>query len=94
MGHPLPGVALRLAELKSGAEKGSGAAGGPGGAGMIEVRGPNVFQGYWQMPEKTAALQCQYGGQHAQELLPGIIGHILHAPGHMLVRAHQQTSGI
>jgi malonyl-CoA/methylmalonyl-CoA synthetase len=46
VGLPLPGVEVRI----------MGAAGhvGPGEVGVIEVRGPNVFAGYWQMPEKTA----------------------------------------
>ncbi|WP_225026806.1 malonate--CoA ligase [Xinfangfangia pollutisoli] len=47
VGFPLPGVALRI--MAEGAE-----VTGPGEAGVIEVRGPNVFAGYWQMPEKTA----------------------------------------
>ncbi|MES2666747.1 MAG: malonyl-CoA synthase [Pseudomonadota bacterium] len=46
VGLPLPGVDLRI--MADGAEVPPGAVGG------IEVRGPNVFQGYWQMPEKTA----------------------------------------
>ncbi len=48
VGHPLPGVEVRLTNPETGAELTQGE------VGMIEVRGPNVFQGYWQMPEKTA----------------------------------------
>tara|TARA_R110002124_G_scaffold66769_3_gene181542 strand:- start:8370 stop:9869 length:1500 start_codon:yes stop_codon:yes gene_type:complete len=46
VGLPLPGVELRVTE--------NGAEVAIGDIGVIEVRGPNVFQGYWQMPEKTA----------------------------------------
>jgi malonyl-CoA/methylmalonyl-CoA synthetase len=47
VGPPLPGVEVRIADQETG---------GPvptGEIGMIEVRGPNVFKGYWRMPEKT-----------------------------------------
>jgi malonyl-CoA/methylmalonyl-CoA synthetase len=50
VGAPLPGVEVRISDPQSGAVSGE-----PDAAGMIEVRGPNVFQGYWRNPHKTAA---------------------------------------
>ena len=47
VGTPLPRVEVRLA-----GEDGEPVA--PGTAGEIEVRGPNVFQEYWNRPEATA----------------------------------------
>jgi malonyl-CoA/methylmalonyl-CoA synthetase len=48
VGLPLPGVEVKICDAY-------GYALPQGDTGEIEVRGPNVFQGYWQMPEKTAA---------------------------------------
>jgi malonyl-CoA/methylmalonyl-CoA synthetase len=47
VGFPLPGVEIRVADPETGRPL------APGQVGEIEVRGPNVFKGYWQMPEKT-----------------------------------------
>ncbi len=47
VGFPLPGVGVRIVDD-------SGMPRGADQIGNIQVRGPNVFQGYWQMPEKTA----------------------------------------
>ncbi|MBM1221725.1 malonyl-CoA synthase [Ponticoccus sp. SC2-23] len=48
VGFPLPGVELKVTDPQT------GEAVPQGEVGMIEVRGPNVFKGYWGMPEKTA----------------------------------------
>lgn len=53
VGLPLPGVEVRITDPD--AEAGTVRVFDQGTVGMIEVRGPNVFKGYWQMPEKTAA---------------------------------------
>ncbi len=48
VGFPLPGVELKITDPETGTELPRGE------VGQIEVRGPNVFRGYWKMPEKTA----------------------------------------
>jgi malonyl-CoA/methylmalonyl-CoA synthetase len=48
VGFALPEVSVRIADLESGAPVQAGE------IGVIEVKGPNVFAGYWRMPEKTA----------------------------------------
>jgi malonyl-CoA/methylmalonyl-CoA synthetase len=47
VGHPLPGVELRI--------------GGGEETGVIEIKGPSVFSAYWRMPEKTAEEFTQDG---------------------------------
>jgi len=49
VGFPLPGVELRVADRETGEPLPTDE------VGVLEVRGPNVFRGYWRMPEKTAA---------------------------------------
>ncbi len=46
VGFPLPGVLLRV-------QDDDGQDLGVGEVGAIQVKGPNVFKGYWRMPEKT-----------------------------------------
>jgi len=48
VGFPLPGVELKITDPEQGTMMPQGE------VGQIELRGPNVFKGYWQMPEKTA----------------------------------------
>ena len=49
VGFPLPGVEVRVVEPERGKTLPQGE------VGILEVRGPNVFSGYWRMPEKTKA---------------------------------------
>ncbi|MGM0560466.1 MAG: malonate--CoA ligase [Pseudomonadota bacterium] len=49
VGFPLPGTELRVVDLETGTPIATDE------VGVIEVRGPHVFKGYWQMPEKTAS---------------------------------------
>ena len=48
VGFALPGVEVRIADPDTGRPLARGE------VGVIELKGPNVFAGYWRMPEKTA----------------------------------------
>jgi malonyl-CoA/methylmalonyl-CoA synthetase len=47
VGFPLPNIDVRVADPETGTPC------APGEVGVIEVKGPNVFRGYWRNPEKT-----------------------------------------
>ncbi len=75
VGRPLPGLSLRIT-----GEDGQPCQ--PGEIGMIEVKGPSVFKGYWEMPEKTkeeftadgwfrTGDMGRFGGEAAGVLVPG-----------------------
>jgi malonyl-CoA/methylmalonyl-CoA synthetase len=49
VGHPLPGVSVRVTDPVTAKELPRET------IGMIEVKGSNVFKGYWRMQEKTKA---------------------------------------
>ena len=48
VGFPLDGTELRITDMKTGTPLPRGE------TGMIEIRGPNLFSGYFNKPEKTA----------------------------------------
>jgi malonyl-CoA/methylmalonyl-CoA synthetase len=50
VGPPLPGVEIRLVDANSGASVDQ-----PDQVGAIEIRGPNVFAGYWRDPHKSSS---------------------------------------
>ncbi|MBP6016511.1 MAG: AMP-binding protein [Candidatus Promineofilum sp.] len=49
VGRPLPGVAVRIVHPETEEPLADGE------VGAVQVRGANVFKGYWRQPEKTAA---------------------------------------
>jgi malonyl-CoA/methylmalonyl-CoA synthetase len=61
VGLPLPGVEVRIVD-----EAGSPVASGQ--TGELLVRGPNVFKGYWRMPEKSAEEFTQDGFFHTGDI--------------------------
>ncbi|MEZ5227849.1 MAG: AMP-binding protein [Acidimicrobiales bacterium] len=49
IGIPIPGTEVRIIDVETGDEA------APGQPGELRVRGPQIMQGYWAMPDETAA---------------------------------------
>jgi acyl-CoA synthetase (AMP-forming)/AMP-acid ligase II len=79
IGLPLPGVDCRVWPARPAGEPGAGAAGGAGGE--IQLRGPQVFTGYWDDPAATAAAFTADGWFRT-----GDIGAVDPASGHLVIR--------
>ena len=60
-GRPIPGVEVRVVD-----EQGRDAPAGE--VGEVWVRGPNVMQGYWNLPEETAAVLDAGGWYHSRDM--------------------------
>ena len=61
IGLPLPSTNARIVDLETGEPL------PPGGVGELLIRGPQVMQGYWQMPEETAKALCD-GWLHTSDV--------------------------
>ena len=80
VGVPLPGVLARI--HAAGAERGAAAAEAePGSDGEIQLRGPQVFSGYWHDPAATQAAFTPDGWFRT-----GDVGHVDPATGHLRIR--------
>jgi len=64
VGFPLPGVSVRVVDADTGVPLAVGR------VGMIEIAGPNVFAGYWRMPDRT---QSEFRGDGY--FISGDLGH-------------------
>ena len=78
VGLPLPGVQCRIWAP-------SGAAAAPGADGEIQLRGPQVFGGYWADPAATAAAFTADGWFHT-----GDVGAVDPASGQLVIRGRSK----